>query len=164
VVRESPASGRLRQQLQDNRIVFKAREPRNEKGAVGTTTFVFPCRVRAWLVLAGDIDNGKFRLSTRNVGRFGITEHALEPDAVPEKVLDELVAFIPTDANRIGPLLLRASSKPTAPASGVTRLWVPPIFRVRWAPNGRVRGSRELAPRIRIERTTCPLGGGRSIH
>jgi len=109
VLRESPASDRLKQHLQDNRIEFDAHESRNEKGAVGATNFVFPCRVRAWLVLDGDFENGKIRLSTRNVERFGITEHTLEPDAVTDNALDELAAFILGEANRIGPLLLRAS-------------------------------------------------------
>ena len=109
VTRESPASDRLKQVLQDNKLEFEASESRNDKGHTDKTTFVLPCEVKASLLLEGDFANGRVMLRTRNVERFGIAEHYLAPGAITEKSLDELTAYILGETHRIGPLLLRSN-------------------------------------------------------
>jgi hypothetical protein len=108
VTREAPASDRLTQQLRDNKIEYEVYESRNEKGVLDKTTFAFACRVRAWLVLEGDFKAGRIKLSTRNVERFGISEHEFEPDDVTETALDELTAFILGESPPIGRLRTRS--------------------------------------------------------
>lgn len=107
VTRENPATDRLRQVLRDNKMEFQESESRNDKGYTDKTTFVLPCEVRASLILEGDFGNGRIVLRTRNVERFGMTEHQLVPEAIAEKSLDELTVYILGETHRIGPLLLR---------------------------------------------------------
>jgi hypothetical protein len=107
VTRENPASDRLRQVLRDNKMEFQESGSRNEKGYTDKTTFVLQCEVRASLILEGDFGNGRIMLRTRNVERFGMAEHRLVPEAIADKSLDELTAYILGETHRIGPLLLR---------------------------------------------------------
>src|SRR6185503_7629488 len=94
VTRESPASDRLKQLLTDNKIEFKQRDERNERGSYSRTVFDFPCEVRASVVLEGNFKTGRIQLKTRNVERFGLFEHQLAPEAITEAALEEFTSFI----------------------------------------------------------------------
>ena len=109
VARENPASDRLKQLLTDNKIEFKAREERNERGSFARTVFEFPCEVKAHVVLEGNFTTGRIQLKTRNVERFGIFEHQLAPEAITEASLEEFTGFILSETHRIGPLLLQGA-------------------------------------------------------
>ena len=80
-------------------------QERNERRAVVGTKFIIPCEVRASLQLLGNFDTGKLVLKTRNVERFGTTEHMLAPEAITEEWLKELARFILGQSRRIGSLL-----------------------------------------------------------
>ena len=109
VARESPASDRFKQLLTDNKIEFKLREERNERGSLARTLFDFPCEVKASVVLEGNFTTGRIQLKTRNVERFGIFEHQLAPEAITEASLEEFTGFILSETHRIGPLLLQGA-------------------------------------------------------
>lgn len=109
VARESPASDRFRQLLTDNKIEFKLREERNERGSLARTVFDFPCLVKASVVMEGNFTTGLIQLKTRNVERFGIFEHQLAPEAITEASLEEFTGFILSETHRIGPLLLKGA-------------------------------------------------------
>jgi len=107
VVRESPASDRLRQLLTDNRIEFKERDQRTERGAA--TGFIFPCEVKAFVLFEGDFKTGSILLRTRNVERFGHVEHRLVPESITAESLEEFAGFILAESPRVGPLLLKGA-------------------------------------------------------
>ncbi len=109
VARESPASDRLRQTLLDNKIEFKARDERNERGSLARTVFDFPCEVKASVILQGDFEAGRILLKARNVERFGMVEHRLHPQAVTVEALEEFAGFILGETPRVGPLLLKGA-------------------------------------------------------
>ena len=109
VMREFPASEKLKQTLTEFRIEFNKDEKRNDRGAVVQTTFMFPCEVKASLVLKGNFDTGKLLLSMNNVEHFGTMDYVIAPEAIDDASLDELTGFILGESNRIGPLLLRGA-------------------------------------------------------
>lgn len=94
VVRDYPASDKLKQQLTDNKIEFQMSEKRDERGSLQSTTFGFPCEVKASLVLEGKFETGKLLLKMRNVERFGMLEYLISPEAVTQEALEELAGFI----------------------------------------------------------------------
>lgn len=109
VTRESPASDRLRQVLTDNKIEFKVRDERNDRGSFARTVFDFPCEVKASVLLEGNFKTGRILLKMRNVERFGILDHELAPEAITEESLEEFAGFILSETSRIGPLLLKSA-------------------------------------------------------
>ena len=109
VSREYPACERLKQILTDNKIEFKTDEKRNDRGSLLQTTFMFPCEVKASVVLSGNFETGKLLLKLRNVERFGIMDFVLAPEAISDASLDELTGLILGETNRIGPLLLQGA-------------------------------------------------------
>jgi len=109
IVREYPASEKLKQLLEDCRIEFNARDAWNKRGSIERTTFDFPCEVKAYLMLLGEFGTGKLLLRARNVSGFGSVEQIIAPEAVNDDALDELAAFILGETGRLGPLLLRSA-------------------------------------------------------
>ncbi len=109
VVREFPTSEKLKQTLVEFKIEFDKDEKRNDRGSVVQTTFLFPCEVKASLVLSGNFDTGKLLLSMRNVEHFGSMDYVIAPEAIDDASLDELAGFILGESNRIGPLLLKGA-------------------------------------------------------
>lgn len=107
VDREYPASEKLRQLLTDSKIEFATHEARNARGAIERSTFVFPCKIVASVLLSGQFDTGKLLLRTSNVSGFGAMEQILAPEAVTGESLDEFAGFILSETGRLGPLLLR---------------------------------------------------------
>lgn len=107
VDREYPASEKLKQWLADCNIEFNEQDAWNARGSIERTTFVFPCEVKASVLLFGQFELGKLLLRTRNVSGFGATEHILAPEAITDESLDELTGFILGESSRLGPLLLR---------------------------------------------------------
>jgi hypothetical protein len=107
VARECPASEKLRQWLADCKIEFNEHDGYNARGAIERTTFVFPCEVKASVMLFGQYDMGKLLLRTSNVSGFGAMDQILAPEAVTDESLDELTGFILGESSRLGPLLLR---------------------------------------------------------
>lgn len=107
VTRESPLHEKLKQLLLENNIEFTTQEELNERGSLVRMTFVLPCEVKASLHLVGNFDTGKLVLKTRNIERFGMLEHLLDPGAITEESLDELTGFILGESSRVGPLLLK---------------------------------------------------------
>ena len=107
VDREYPVSEKLRQLLTDSKIEFATRDTRNARGASERTTFVFPCKVVASVLLSAQFDTGKLLLRTSNVCGFGAMEQILAPEAITDESLDELTGFILSETKRLGPLLLR---------------------------------------------------------
>lgn len=109
VVREYPAGEKLKQWLEDSRIEFNAQDAWNKRGSIERTTFVFPCEVKAYLMLLAQFNTGKLLLRARNVSGFGSLEQIVTPEAVNDDALDELAAFILGETGRLGPLLLRGA-------------------------------------------------------
>jgi len=107
VVRDYPASEKLKQWLADCNIELNEQVEWNGRGSIERTTFIFPCEVKASVLLFGQFDMGKLLLRTRNVSGFGAMEQILAPEAVSDESLDELTAFILGESSRLGPLLLR---------------------------------------------------------
>lgn len=107
VVREYPASEKLKQWLTDCNIEFREQDAWNSRGSIERTTFDFPCEVKASVLFFGQFELGKLLLRTRNVSGFGAMEHILAPEAVNDESLDELTGLILGERNRLGPLLLR---------------------------------------------------------
>lgn len=107
VTREAPANEKLKRLLLETKIEFTTKEERNERSRVVRTTFVLPCEVSARLELIGNFDTSKLLLRTRNIERFGMMDHLLDPDAITDESLDELAGFILGEATQIGPLLLK---------------------------------------------------------
>lgn len=107
--RENPSLEKLRKALFDYNIAFTVDEVRNERGQVERATFVFPCEIKAGLLLAGNYQTGKLLLRTRNIERFGIMEYQLLPEAINQDALDELARFILGETNRISQLFQRTA-------------------------------------------------------
>lgn len=107
VERPSPANDRLRQLLKDYQLGFSSRDEKNERGAVIKTIFGINFEVLCQLSLEGDYNAYKLRLKTRNVERFGTTEHVIAPEAVTQESLEELAGYILCESPKIGPLLLK---------------------------------------------------------
>lgn len=105
--RDYPASEKLKQWLTDCNIEFNEQVAWNKRGSIERTTFVFPCQVKASVLLFGQYDMGSLLLRTRNVAGYGATEYLLVPEAITEASLDELAEMILGERNRPGPLLLR---------------------------------------------------------
>jgi hypothetical protein len=104
---EYPASEKLKQFLDEGRIVYTAHDMYNARGAVEGAKFIIPCEVKASLLLYSQLDIGKLLLRTINVSGFGSLKQLLEPEAINESSLDELTAFILGENRGPGPLLLR---------------------------------------------------------
>lgn len=94
IVREYPASDRLRQQLLECKIEFQYNDKKSEKGSLLNTTFGFLCEVKAQVVFHGQFDTGKLLLKMRNVERFGAVEYLVSPEAVTQEALEELAGHI----------------------------------------------------------------------
>jgi hypothetical protein len=107
VERPSPANDKLRQLLKDYQLGFSSRDEKNERGAVIKTIFGINFEVLCQLSLEGDYDTYKLRLKTRNVERFGTTEHVIAPEAVTQESLEELAGYILCESPKVGPLLLK---------------------------------------------------------
>ena len=107
IAREYPASEKLRQWLTDCNIEFHDQNAWNSHGSIETTTFDFPCEVKASVLFFGQFELGKLLLRTRNVSGFGAMEQILAPEAVSDASLDELAGFILGESSRLGPLLLQ---------------------------------------------------------
>jgi len=107
VARERPASEKLRQWLEDCKIEFNEHDGYNARGAIERTTFIFPCEVKASVILFGQYEMGKLLLRTSNVSGFGAMDQILAPEAVSDESLDELTGFILGESSHLGPLLLR---------------------------------------------------------
>lgn len=105
VGREHPASERLRQALTDNKIEFKARDERNDRGSLVKTVFEFACEVRCSATFDGEPAAGRILLKMRNVERFGLAEHRLRPEAVTREALEEFASFVLGETHRVGALL-----------------------------------------------------------
>lgn len=103
---DGPRSNRLKQVLTENKIQFTLQETRNDRGALDSVTFAFPCDVTASVLLEGDFETGRILLRMSNVGRFGTFEHQLVPEAITEEALEEFAGFILGENHRID-LLLR---------------------------------------------------------
>ncbi len=107
VAREYPASEKLKQWLADCKIEFDDNDGYNARGSIEKTTFIFPCEVKASVLLYGQFEMGKLLLRTSNVSGFGAMDQILAPEAVTDESLDELTGFILGESSRLGPLLLR---------------------------------------------------------
>jgi hypothetical protein len=104
---EYPASEKLKQFLDEGRIVYTAHDMYNSRGATVGAKFTIPCEVKASLLLYSQLDMGKLLLRTINVSGFGSLKQLLEPQAINENSLDELTAFILGENRGPGPSLLR---------------------------------------------------------
>ena len=103
--REFPRSEKVKQMLVEHKIEYQAKDQRNAKGSLESTTFMFDCEIKASLLLEGRYDTGKLVLKTRNVEHFGALERVINPAAVTPAALEELAALILGETNRLGPLL-----------------------------------------------------------
>jgi hypothetical protein len=109
VERPSPANDKLRQLLKDYQLGFSSRDDKNDRGAVIKTVFGINFEVLCQLHFEGDYDRYKLVLKTRNVDRFGHTEHVIAPEAVTQEALEELAGYILCESRSVGPLLLKTS-------------------------------------------------------
>jgi hypothetical protein len=109
VERPSPANDKLRQLLKDYQLGFSARDDKNDRGAVIKTIFGINFEVLCQLHFEGDYDRYRLVLKTRNVDRFGHTEHVIAPEAVTQEALEELAGYILCESRSVGPLLLKTS-------------------------------------------------------
>jgi hypothetical protein len=109
VERPSPANDKLRQLLKDYQLGFSSRDDKNDRGAVIKTIFGINFEVLCQLNFEGDYDRYKLVLKTRNVDRFGHTEHVIAPEAVTQEALEELAGYILCESRSVGPLLLKTS-------------------------------------------------------
>jgi hypothetical protein len=103
--REFPRSEKVKQMLVEHKIEYHAKDQRNAKGSLESTTFLFDCEIKASLTLEGRYDSGKLLLKTRNVEHFGALEQLISPEAVTAESLEELAGFILGEVNRLGPRL-----------------------------------------------------------
>jgi hypothetical protein len=109
IKRDYPASDKLKQTLADYRIEFREYETRNSSGVVASVKFDFPCEVKASIMLQGQFNTGKLQLKMRNVERFGLAEFLIDPSAIDDESLGELIAHMLGETPKIGPLLLRGA-------------------------------------------------------
>ncbi|MGH8675483.1 MAG: PilZ domain-containing protein [Burkholderiales bacterium] len=109
ITREYPANEKLKQFLDECRIPFTAHEIYNARGAIQGSKFIFPCEVKASVLLYSELDIGKLLLRASNVSGFGALNQILSPDAINEESLDELTGFILGESKGPGPLLLRSA-------------------------------------------------------
>ncbi len=107
VERPTPANDKLRQLLKDYQLGFSSRDEKNERGAVVKTIFGINFEVLCQVNFEGDYDRYKLVLKTRNVERFGHTEHVIAPEAVTQEALEELAGYILCESRSVGPLLLK---------------------------------------------------------
>jgi hypothetical protein len=103
--REFPRSEKVKQMLVEHKIEYQAKDQRNAKGSLESTTFMFDCEIKASLILEGRYDTGKLLLKTRNVEHFGVLEQLISPESVSPESMEELAAFILGEVNRLGPRL-----------------------------------------------------------
>jgi hypothetical protein len=99
--REFPRSEKVKQMLVEHKIEYHAKDQRNAKGSLESTTFMFDCEIKASLILEGRYDTGKLLLKTRNVEHFGVLEQLITPEAVTPQSLEQLAAFILGEVNRL---------------------------------------------------------------
>lgn len=99
--REFPRSEKVKQMLIEHKIEYHAKEQRNAKGSLESTTFMFNCEIKASLTLEGRYDTGKLLLKGRNVEHFGAIEHLIGPEAVTPQSLEELASVILGESNRL---------------------------------------------------------------
>lgn len=109
IKRDYPASDKLKQTLNDYKIEFREYETRNGNGVVTSVKFDFPCEVKASILLQGEFNTGKLLLKMRNVERFGMAEYVIDPSAIDDESLGELIAHMLGETPKIGPLLLRGA-------------------------------------------------------
>lgn len=109
ISRDYPASDKLKQTLTDYKIEFREYETRNNSGVVSSVKFDFPCEVKASIMLQGQFNTGKLLLKMRNVERFGMAEYVIDPSAIDDESLGELIAHMLGETPKIGPLLLRGA-------------------------------------------------------
>jgi hypothetical protein len=99
--REFPRSEKVKQMLVEHKIEYHAKEQRNAKGSLESTTFMFDCEIRASLALEARYDTGKLLLKARNVEHFGTFEHLVSPEAVTPQSLEELASVILGESSRL---------------------------------------------------------------
>ncbi len=109
VTRENPAMEKLHKALFDHSIVFKTEEDRNDRARVERATFIFPCEIKAGLLLVGDPTTGEMVLRTRNIERFGSMEFRMPPERLTTDSLDELALLILGKTNRVTQAFRRIS-------------------------------------------------------
>ena len=107
--REFPRSEKVKQMLVEHKIEYHAKDQRNAKGSLESTTFMFDCEIKASLILEGRYDTGKLLLKTRNVEHFGALEQLITPEVVTAESLEQLAAFILGETNRLPPLLTKGA-------------------------------------------------------
>ena len=100
--REFPRSEKVRQMLVEHKIEHNAKEQRNARGSLESTTFMFDCEIKASLILEGRYDTGKLLLKARNVEHFGALEQLISPEAITPQSLEQLAGFILGETNRLG--------------------------------------------------------------
>lgn len=105
VTREYPAHEKFKQILIENKIEFRTREGRNERGVPDRTTFVFPCEVNARLVLTGDYEKGAIEVTTRHIERFGMLSYRLAPEGISDEALEHLAGFLLGETPSVGTML-----------------------------------------------------------
>lgn len=104
---DSPANERLKRLLAENRIEFTIKDQLNSRGLVERSTFMFPCEIKASVLMQGNFETGRILLRTINVEHFGVVEHQLDPAAITSDALEEFAGFIIGEERQIGPLLLK---------------------------------------------------------
>jgi len=104
VVRDYPASERLRQTLTENQIDYTTLDERNERGAVVRSVFDVSCAVTASVAFDAAPNGRDIVLTMRNVDGFGIVKDILTPEQIDNVALDRLVAHVLAEARGM-PLL-----------------------------------------------------------
>ena len=99
--REFPRSEKVKQMLVEHKIEYHAKEQRNAKGSLESTTFMFNCEIKASLTLEARYETGKLLLKARNVEHFGAFEHPVSPEAVTPQSLEELASVILGESSRL---------------------------------------------------------------
>ncbi len=90
----------LRKMLHDYNIVFSVEEKQNARNQVERARFIFPCEIRAGLIIKADYQAGNLLLRTRNIDRFGMMEFRLQADELNQETLDELTRLFLGEKSR----------------------------------------------------------------
>ncbi|MEO7727727.1 MAG: hypothetical protein ABIS45_10785 [Burkholderiales bacterium] len=85
-----PMVHRLRDHLWTNALKFEVKEIRSERGYVEKGIFTVNCEVPVTITIAGDLENARIKITTKNLEKLGEYVYVYDFDEFSKDVLEEL--------------------------------------------------------------------------